>query len=338
MIPLAISSQRVMPPKMLKRMACDVLVGGDHLERVDDRLRLRASPGVEEVGGLAARLGDDVERRHAQAGPVAQDAHVAAELHVGDALLLRHPLLGVLGGAVAQLGQLLVPVQGAVVDRHLRVERDHLAVGGDDQRVDLDQGRVLGERDLVQLLQQLRHLIGRVLVDPGVHGHLEPKLVGELLARLDVALDQGRRIRLRHLLHVHASHAREHREQLLLRAVEDDRGVVLGVDPRGPLDPDLVDGEAADVHADDRLRVLEHLVTIVGDLDPAGLAALADPHLRLDHARVADLLRRLHRSGHVVGVATVGNRNAVLGEELLSLVLEQVHGSRQPIPRMCGLA
>ena len=244
------------------------------------------------------------------------------------ALLLRHLLLGILGGAVAQLGQLLVPVEGAVVDRHLRVERDHLAVGGDDQRVDLDQGRVLGERDLVQLDQQLRHLVGRVLIDPGVHRHLAPKLAGELLARLDVALDQGRRVRLRHLLHVHAAHAREHREQLLLRAVEDDRGVVLGVDPRGPLDPDLVDGEAADVHADDRLGMLAGLFTIVGDLDPAGLAALADPHLRLDHARVANLLRRLHSGGNAVGIATVGHRDAVLGEELLSLVLEQVHWCR----------
>ena len=71
--------------------------------------------------------------------------------------------------------------------------------------------------------------------------------------------------------------------------------------------------------------MLERLVTIVGDLDPAGLAALADPHLRLDHARVAHLLRRLHGGGNAVGVATVGNRDAVLGEELLSLVLEQVH-------------
>src|SRR5918999_859157 len=31
----------------------DVGVGGDHLERGDDRLRLRAAPGVEEVGRFA---------------------------------------------------------------------------------------------------------------------------------------------------------------------------------------------------------------------------------------------------------------------------------------------
>ena len=131
-------------------------------------------------------------------------------------------------------------------------------------------------------------------------------------------------IRLGDLLDVHAAHPREHRQQLLLGAVEDDRGVVLGVDLRGLLDPDLVDGEAADVHAEDRLGVLPRLVAVVGDLDPAGLAALADPHLRLDHARVADLLRGLDGGVDGVGVAAVGHRHAVLGEELLALVLEQV--------------
>ena len=134
MIPLAISSQRVIPPKMLNRIALTFVVRGDHLERVDDRVRLRAAAGVEEVRGLAARLGDHVERRHAEPGAVAEDADVAAELHVGEPLLLRHPLLRILGGAVPKLGELLVPVEGAVVDRHLRVERDDLAVGGDDQR------------------------------------------------------------------------------------------------------------------------------------------------------------------------------------------------------------
>ena len=80
------------------------------------------------------------------------------------------------------------------------------------------------------------------------------------------------------------------------------------------------------------------LVTIVGDLDPAGLAALADPHLRLDHAWVTDLLRSVHSGGNAVRVAAVGNRDAVLGEELLSLVLEQVHWVAAAYPTYKGRA
>ena len=66
------------------------------------------------------------------------------------------------------------------------------------------------------------------------------------------------------------------------------------------------------------------LVPVVGNLDPAGLAPLSDPHLRLDHARVAHFLRRFHDGGNVVGHAAVGDRHAALGEELLALILEQI--------------
>ena len=68
-------------------------VGLDHFQRVDDRLGFGAAAGVEEVGRGAARLGDDVERRHAETGAVGEDADVAVELDVGEALLLRHLLL-----------------------------------------------------------------------------------------------------------------------------------------------------------------------------------------------------------------------------------------------------
>ena len=112
-------------------------------------------------------------------------------------------------------------------------------------------------------------------------------------------------------------------ERRLGRAVEDDRGVVLRGDVRGLLDPHLVDREAADVHAEDRLGVLLGLGAVLGDLDAAGLAAAADQHLRLDDAGVADLVGgrdglvdawwRARRSGH---------GNAVAGEQLLALVFE----------------
>ena len=270
-------------------------------------------------------MGDDVERGHAQAGAIAEDADVPSELHVGEALLFCHPLLWILGGEIAQLGELLVPVQRAVVDRDLGVQGDDLALGGDDQGVDLDQRRVLGERDVVKLHQELRHLLGRVLVDAGIDRDLAGRLCRQGLARLHVPPDERRGVGLGYLLDVHAAHAREYREQLLLGAVEDDRAVVLGVDSGGSLDPDLMDLEAADVHAEDGLGVTTRLVAIVRDLDPAGLAPLAGPHLRLYDAGIADLLGRLDGSLDAGGVAAVGHRHVVLGEQLLPLVLEQVH-------------
>ena len=66
----------------------DGVVGEQQIDRLLDLLGVRAAAGVEEVRGRAARLGDDVQRRHHQARAVAEDADVAVELDVLDALFL----------------------------------------------------------------------------------------------------------------------------------------------------------------------------------------------------------------------------------------------------------
>ena len=124
------------------------------------------------------------------------------------------------------------------------------------------------------------------------------------------------------LLDVHAAHSREHHHRLLRAAVEDDRGVVLLVDLGRLLDVELVDGEAPDVHAKDVLGVLLGLLAGGRDLDPARFAAPADQDLGLDHARIAERLGGLDGLLHGRCRPTLRNGDAVLGEQLLSLVLE----------------
>jgi hypothetical protein len=63
-----------------------------------------------------------------------------------------------------------------------------------------------------------------------------------------------------------------------------------------------------------------------GRLDPAGVAAAADLHLRLDHHRETELLRGLHRLGNRRGVTAIGHRHPVFFERLLALVFEEIHG------------
>ncbi len=67
------------------------------------------------------------------------------------------------------------------------------------------------------------------------------------------------------------------------------------------------------------------LVAVGGDLDPARLAAPADQHLGLDRAGVADPLRR--GDGVLDGGGDLAARHgdAVRGEQLLALILEEVH-------------
>src|SRR5204862_7068369 len=68
-------------------------IGGDHLERVDDALRIAAAAEIAEVGRPAARQRDRVERGHNQTGAVAEYPDLALQLHVGDVLLARSAFL-----------------------------------------------------------------------------------------------------------------------------------------------------------------------------------------------------------------------------------------------------
>ena len=71
--------------------------------------------------------------------------------------------------------------------------------------------------------------------------------------------------------------------------------------------------------------MLARLRRVAGDLDAAELPAPADLHLRLDRARIADLVggsdRLLDRPRRLPG----RHRDAVPREQLLALVLEQIH-------------
>ena len=150
-------------------------------------------------------------------------------------------------------------------------------------------------------------------------------VLGEAVDRVDPDLGDGVGVLLGHRLDLHAALGREHPEVLLGRAVEGEAGVVLLGDVGRELDPDDLDGVALDVHAEDVPGVGAHLVGVVGELDAAGLAAAAHLHLGLHHHRVADAL------GGGDGVVDGGDglagadRDPVAREELLALVLVEVH-------------
>ena len=137
--------------------ALDLRVVDDHVEAVGHHLGVGAATDVEEVGGLdpAVRLagvGDHVEGRHDQARAVADDADLAVELDVVEALVLGLRLERV--GLLADLEGLVVLVAelGVLVERDLAVERLELVTGQAGEGVDLDERRVLLDEDGPQLL------------------------------------------------------------------------------------------------------------------------------------------------------------------------------------------
>ena len=184
--------------------------------------------------------------------------------------------------------------------------------------------------------QRVADLLDDVRVGAARGGDRDGLLAGEAGQRVHVVADQALGVALGDLFDVHAAFGAEHHERLLGRAVEQHRRVVLGGDVRGVLDPHRVDGVAADVHPEDVPGVLAQLRLVGGELDPAGLAAAADQHLCLDHDGVADLGRRCHRVLDVLDSSAGGDLQAVAREQLLALVLKQVHLRRGTLTQSAG--
>ena len=126
-------------------------------------------------------------------------------------------------------------------------------------------------------------------------------------------------------------------EVVAVGPVDQEGEVVLVRDVGRRGDQDPVDGVALDVHAEDRARLLDGLVGVLGELDAAGLAATTGLHLRLDDHPAAVLLRGGSRVLRLLHDGAEVHRHVVLGEELLRLVLHQVHGYDRPLPGLYGL-
>ena len=147
----------------------------------------------------------------------------------------------------------------------------------------------------------------------------------EALERVDVQPDEPLGVRGRDLLDVDPALGREHEERLLHTTVEGQRQVVLALDVGRLLDPEPADDVAADVHAEDRFAWSSASSGVAGELDAAGLAAPARQHLRLDDDLAAELLGRLPRLRRRLRDTSLGDRDAEAAEELLALMLVEVH-------------
>ena len=119
--------------------------------------------------------------------------------------------------------------------------------------------------------------------------------------------------------------AREHASTILHMQIKGLRVRKVLVE-RGALDVYLAHAQSFYLHVKDRRRVLARLGRGLRDFDPAGLAASADVDLRFDDDRSAERARR--GLGLLVGrrKTTLGDGDAGAREQLLGLVLVELHG------------
>ena len=278
-----------------------LVVAEDDVQALGHNLGRGAAADVEEVRGLhAAKLlaghRHHVEGRHDQARAVTDDADLALQAHVVESGRLRGGLARILRGHVHEVGVAGVAEARVVVEGHLAVDGPHGAVGAGDQRVDLDQRRVLVAVDGPQSFEDGGDRLCGCLVKPRVLRDAAGNLSIDADGGVEGDAGQGLGSFLREGLDVHAAFARAHRQVAAVRAVQEDREVVFGGDVRPGRDHDLLDDVALDVEAEDRLSLLVSLVGGMGELDAAGLAAPAGLHLRLHDQQRRTVREQLART------------------------------------------
>src|SRR5271167_1169182 len=303
----------------------DVETGGHHLGR-------GATTDVEEVrwldpAVLLARVGHDIQRRHDQPGAVTDDADLAVELDVVEVVLLGLELQRVGGVAVLELCMTRLPEVSVAVERHLAVQRQDLVVGRPHQRVDLDQGGVLGDEDLPQLGDGDRRSVEHLGRQVALFGDRAGECHVDTLDRVHRDLGQPLGLGRRDLFDLYAALHRAHGEVGAVGAVEQEGDVVLLGDIAGLGDQQLLHDVALDVQAEDVLRVFVSVLGGGGVFDATGLAAAADLDLRFDHYRGADLGGDFLRALGGVGGSTGRGGDVVLYEQFFGLILEKIHGS-----------
>ncbi len=200
------------------------------------------------------------------------------------------------------------------------------------QRVHLDQRRVLLDEDVPQLLDDVLGLVGDLGGEAGRRDDLGGLRVVDADLRVDGHLGERVGVLVRDDLDLDTTLDAGDAQVVAVRAVDQEREVVLVLDVRRGGDQHPVDGEALDVHAEDVLGAGDGLLRVLGELDAAGLAASSGLDLGLDDDAPALLLGGCRG---VLGLLDDGadrHRHVVLGEELLRLVLHQVHGYDRPLP------
>ena len=235
--------------------------------------------------------------------------------------LARSLLLRIHRRKIAHRLHIGVAIERVVIDRHLGIGRKQRAILKEDQRIDLNQHRILGLEDAVQLGEHDAKSLA--LIDRNARGghqlHAMKAAVAE--RRIDMQARQHVGVVRRHVLDVHAAHRRQHQQRHLGRTIEGDRDVVLLGNRHAALDQQAARDVPLNVEAEDRLGCSLGLVGVLDDLDATRLAATTNEHLALDDDRPAELLGRGPCLGNREGNPALSNRDARFREQLFALML-----------------
>ena len=227
-------------------------------------------------------------------------------------------------------------IERVVVEVHLGVEGEQPAVGGGDERVDLDQRRVGIFGGTRQRHHELHRAADVLRLQPEAEGDFARLKATQPEAGNQMLLDDGMGILGGDLFDLHATRGRCHEDIAAGDAVEHDAEVQLARDGQGLFDQqplhDLALGPGLvrdQLHAQHLGCELGGFFRRFGELDAAALAAASGVNLRFDHDAGRALLkqrtRRVERLIARLNHLAARHRHSILSQNGFSLVLVNFH-------------
>ena len=221
--------------------AFDVLVAEDDSKGCGDLFLAGSASHIEEIGRLAARILDDVHRRHGQPRAVDQAGDIAIKSDIVEAVLGSRHFAGILLRHVAHRDDLGLPVKGVVVEVELGVEGEQLAFRRHDERIDFHHGTIALNEKLVEVREELGRLVHQRTGEAESRGNLARLIGHEPESRIHADTEDLFRCLLGDRLDVHSAFRAGNDHRRRRRTIEQDGEVQLAGNVDGLPDKDLSD-------------------------------------------------------------------------------------------------
>jgi hypothetical protein len=304
-------------------------LGLEHEERAEDLGRMgdatrERTMKFDRTGHVDPRQRNLVVRRHGQARAVSEQRHCRSHqdrcaepvVHADHAEFAAPLHECAVGGPGDRAGAGGVSGDRVVVEDHLGVGGDELAVGRLDHGVDFDQFGVFADQGLHQLPRDVFELLPEVLFEPERALEALDLEAGHADQWIDV---EARDLRAGHVLDLHAARGTCHHGHPAPIAVDERSEIELAFDLQHRLDIHGVHGLVAETAILQQRRLAVKLIAGACRENAAALAAPARQHLRLDHPAARARLGQLRPQ------PARRNGNAMACQQGLAFVLEKFH-------------
>src|SRR5690606_20160233 len=113
----------------------DIRILEDDPEAVFHAFGISRSTDVQELCRTSATEFDNIHCRHGQSGTIDHTSHIPVELNKIEIIFLGFDFDGIFFGLIAHICEIRMPEESIVIEAHLAVHGNDIAISVDEQRI-----------------------------------------------------------------------------------------------------------------------------------------------------------------------------------------------------------